>query len=415
MFGGTPQRNMVNPPTKNIADRLERRGGQGRRTSSGRPSSARRPTAARSSPAARSSSAPTTSKPRDPAIKGDKGVLMCFDEADGKFLWQAVHDKLPDRPGQRLARAGHLLDARSSRATASTTSATAARWSAPTSTAADGNQGVRREVQGRPTPTSSGARHDQGAERLPAQPGRLLAAGRRRPRLRRHRQRRGRRARQASRRPRRRASSPSTRRPARWSGRDNSPGKNIMHGQWSNPAYAEVDGKRAGHLPRRRRLALRLRAGDRQADLEVRLQPEGRQVYELGGRGTSSDFIATPVVYDDKVYIGVGQDPEHGAGVGHLWCIDLDQEAGDISPDLVAGRRQLRPAEDQAEPELRRWSGTTAARTQEPAADGRDYRLRPDDEHRAPSTTACVYVAELAGYRPLPRRQDRQEATGSTT
>ena len=33
-------------------------------------------------------------KPRDPTIKGDKGVLMCFDEADGKFLWQAVHDKL---------------------------------------------------------------------------------------------------------------------------------------------------------------------------------------------------------------------------------------------------------------------------------------------------------------------------------
>jgi outer membrane protein assembly factor BamB len=35
-------------------------------------------------------------KPRDPAVKGDKGVLMCFSEADGKFLWQAVHDKLPN-------------------------------------------------------------------------------------------------------------------------------------------------------------------------------------------------------------------------------------------------------------------------------------------------------------------------------
>lgn len=34
-------------------------------------------------------------KPRDPEIKGDKGVLMCFAEADGRFLWQAVHDKLP--------------------------------------------------------------------------------------------------------------------------------------------------------------------------------------------------------------------------------------------------------------------------------------------------------------------------------
>jgi outer membrane protein assembly factor BamB len=33
-------------------------------------------------------------KPRDPAFKGDQGVLMCFAEADGKFLWQAVHAKL---------------------------------------------------------------------------------------------------------------------------------------------------------------------------------------------------------------------------------------------------------------------------------------------------------------------------------
>lgn len=33
-------------------------------------------------------------QPRDPAHKGDRGVLMCFAEADGKFLWQAVHKKL---------------------------------------------------------------------------------------------------------------------------------------------------------------------------------------------------------------------------------------------------------------------------------------------------------------------------------
>ncbi len=33
-------------------------------------------------------------KPRNPNIKGDKSVMMCFRESDGKFLWQAVHDKL---------------------------------------------------------------------------------------------------------------------------------------------------------------------------------------------------------------------------------------------------------------------------------------------------------------------------------
>ena len=31
---------------------------------------------------------------RNPKIVGDKGVVMCFRESDGKFLWQAVHDKL---------------------------------------------------------------------------------------------------------------------------------------------------------------------------------------------------------------------------------------------------------------------------------------------------------------------------------
>src|SRR6476661_7316469 len=32
-------------------------------------------------------------EPRDPNIEGDKGVLMCFRESDGEFLWQIVHDK----------------------------------------------------------------------------------------------------------------------------------------------------------------------------------------------------------------------------------------------------------------------------------------------------------------------------------
>src|SRR5204863_7403416 len=44
--------------------------------------------------------------------------------------------------------------------------------------------------------------------------------------------------------------------------------------------------------------------------------------------------IATPVIYDNKVYIGVGEDPEHLVAVGHLWCIDMTKR-GDVSPDLV--------------------------------------------------------------------------------
>ena len=47
-------------------------------------------------------------KPRDPKVMGDKGIMMCFRESDGKFLWQAVHDKLEnpdenDYPKQGVA------------------------------------------------------------------------------------------------------------------------------------------------------------------------------------------------------------------------------------------------------------------------------------------------------------------------
>jgi outer membrane protein assembly factor BamB len=36
------------------------------------------------------------------------------------------------------------------------------------------------------------------------------------------------------------------------------------------------------------------------------------------------------VIYDEKVYIANGQDPEHGEGVGHLYCIDATKR-GDIT------------------------------------------------------------------------------------
>jgi outer membrane protein assembly factor BamB len=34
--------------------------------------------------------------PRDKTVKGQKAILMCFNEADGKFLWQAVHPAVQD-------------------------------------------------------------------------------------------------------------------------------------------------------------------------------------------------------------------------------------------------------------------------------------------------------------------------------
>src|SRR5436305_11450575 len=44
-------------------------------------------------------------RPRDPNVKGDAAVLMCFREADGKFLWQYASPRLAD-PHQDLPNCG---------------------------------------------------------------------------------------------------------------------------------------------------------------------------------------------------------------------------------------------------------------------------------------------------------------------
>ena len=47
-----------------------------------------------------------------------------------------------------------------------------------------------------------------------------------------------------------------------------------------------------------------------------------------------SEFISTPVFADNKLYVSIGQDPEHGEGVGMLSCIDVTK-TGDLSGKAV--------------------------------------------------------------------------------
>lgn len=121
-----------------------------------------------------------------------------------------------------------------------------------------------------------------------------------------------------------------------WS--DSSPGSNVLHGQWSSPGYGVFDGQAQvlfaggdGWLYSFDPI------GDGAGKSKLLWKFDGNpkeSKYVLGGRATRNHFIGTPVVYDSLVYIAVGEDPEHGEGGGHLWCIDPTKR-GDISPELV--------------------------------------------------------------------------------
>jgi len=55
-------------------------------------------------------------------------------------------------------------------------------------------------------------------------------------------------------------------------------------------------------------------------------------VWKEAGRGDRNSVLATPVFYENSVVIGVGQDPEYGDDIGHIYRIDATKK-GDISPE----------------------------------------------------------------------------------
>jgi len=117
-----------------------------------------------------------------------------------------------------------------------------------------------------------------------------------------------------------------------------SPGENILHGQWSSPAIAEIGGVPQAIFAGGDGILYSFRADmgeDGKPELLWQFDCNPKEtIWILGGEGTRNNVIATPVIYKDLVYIAVGQDPEHGEGEGHLWCIDPTKR-GDISPQLA--------------------------------------------------------------------------------
>ena len=103
----------------------------------------------------------------------------------------------------------------------------------------------------------------------------------------------------------------------------------ILHGQWSSPSMGIVDGQKQIYLPGGDGWLYALSPKDGKVIWKFNCNPPDA-VWELGGYGTKNNLIATPVFADNVVYIGVGQDPEHGVGIGHLYAINA-KGSGDIT------------------------------------------------------------------------------------
>lgn len=179
------------------------------------------------------------------------------------------------------------------------------------------------------------------------------------------------------------------------------PFNTILHGQWSSPAIGIVNGKAQVYFPGGDGWLYAFDAtesnnGKGKLIWRFDLNPKDSK-YELGGRGTRNEIISTPVFYDNSVLVAVGQDPEHGEGVGHLYRIDATK-TGDVSPVLVEMDGEGKPKlDDKGAPVTKPNPNSGQLWHRGGANEKGDFEFR-----RTISTVAVhgglVYAADLSGF-----------------
>ena len=308
MFGGTPSRNMVSDET-GLPDTWDVGSGQNVKWSQALGSqSYGGPVVAGGTVYVGTNN----EAPRDPAVEGDKGVVMAFDAEDGTFLWQSVHDKLPagrvhDWPYQGVCSTpfvdGERLYYVSNRAEVVCLDTKTGKLIWSLDMIGDLDVFPHNLAAGNPLLidgllyTNTGNGVDEGHVNVPAPFAPSFIAV-----------------------------SAKTGKLAWESGL---PGNDILHGQWTNPAYGVIDGRAQIIFPGGDGWIYSLDPATGDLLWKFDLNPKD-STWELGGSGTRNNVVSTPVIYDDKVYIGVGQDPEHGEGAGNFWAIDATLE-GDVT------------------------------------------------------------------------------------
>ena len=290
--------------------------------------------------------------PRDPRHKGDRGVLLCFDEKDGKFLWQLTVPKLASGKHEDWEFTGLCT---SPAVDGDRVYAVTNRCEIVCLDAAglsNGNQGpFTREAEylagpGNPpvAPAPADAdvlwRYDMRDE-LGVFPHNMtsssvLVVG---DRL-----------------------YASTSNSVDWTGKhtpspdapaliclDKNTGKLLareqsgisrrtLHSNWSSPAYGTFNGRPLvvfgagdgwcyGFEPETLKEVWRYDCNPPQ----YRTGKDGKPVkYQPTAAGSPSEIIATPVVHENRVYVAIGQSPENGDGTGAISCID-GTKTGDIT------------------------------------------------------------------------------------
>ena len=105
----------------------------------------------------------------------------------------------------------------------------------------------------------------------------------------------------------------------------NNVGERILDGQWSSPAVGTIGD------------VVQVVIGEGDGWVRGYEALTGKKLWEFDTNPkdsvwpkTRNEIIATPVIWQNKVYIANGQDPESGDGPGHLYAIDATKR-GDIT------------------------------------------------------------------------------------
>ncbi len=125
-------------------------------------------------------------------------------------------------------------------------------------------------------------------------------------------------------------------------------GPKILHGQWTSPSIGVVNGKKQVYFGGGDGVLYALdttpvKDGDSNfikrvwwfdcVPPEYKKEKNGKAIKYPAAEGPS-EINATPVFYNDRVYVAIGQDPEHGEGVGRLVCID-PSKSGDVTASAL--------------------------------------------------------------------------------